>query len=142
MRIVYRTNLDVEGECWPSYIDHVPQVGSLIVSGTIRNGQQVRLKVIRVTYSLDCVEVELHLPDNFKSVAHFEAWYEYARGMISQEMFQQKTSDALDRCFYGAQWRASDDGTIVNGNGYVCKAVTKELAEIICKAVNKQAQLD
>lgn len=81
MKIVVSTNLDVRNEEWTVYADHVPQIGSRLVSTgmTLRAKVELHLAVVGVTYHHDRVEVELGLTGQWESVAHFNKWYEEHR---------------------------------------------------------------
>ena len=112
IKVYCHTNLDDVGrEDWPTELPEVPRVGDEIESGTLHKssnivaqGIRVRLKVTSITW--ECIDngaygtrhvwrpcVELHLPSNFKSVNHFQCWYDHIRGRIPTEIYQRRVSE-------------------------------------------------
>ena len=106
MKVYCRTNLDVEGEQWPDELPVIPCVGNLIQSAT-KWGQtqvQIELKVCGITWkkhtnefnpripSIWVAHVEMTLPDSFRCISHFSAWYDYIKNRIQQETYQQRVA--------------------------------------------------
>lgn len=58
-----KTNLDLRNESWPDSLPGVPRVGDHVLSNTKRGEFRLALKVVRVTWAEDAVEVELHMTD-------------------------------------------------------------------------------
>lgn len=83
VKVFCRTNLDLERERWPDQLPFRPNVGDSIESQTAWQGiRHLRLKVVAVTFTFRDIdreywyaEVELHLPDHFKTISEFETWY-------------------------------------------------------------------
>ena len=136
IRIRCRTNLDVN-ETWPDTLPAMPAVGDNIISRVVHTSPvgdkcQVRLKVVSITW-LPCTltdemipQIELHLPHNFVSVAHFEAWYDFIRGNLSVEYYRELTDRALRAANFGRP-RIFDPGlmhTLVKCIGYFVKPIS------------------
>lgn len=110
MRVHCRTNLDDVMQCekFPTVMDFRPIVGDLIQSSSswLHNGYPVYLELKVVSTKIVCdpvsgrwyLEVELHLPSRFKSIADFENWYDYIRGKIDQAYYQHRFNQLSTTC--------------------------------------------
>lgn len=102
-----RTNLDdiMRFEEFPTELPALPNIGDKIESATTwKDGVKVQLKVCSITWKkhsegLWYPEIELHIPSNFNSVARFEIWYSFIRGVISKEYYI-KEANRLDEMYY------------------------------------------
>ena len=73
-----RTNLDLDGEQWPTELSRVPHEGEEIQSMTRHGAFRLSLKVVKVrwVYEQDGYWAELELHDTQKrSIREFYEWY-------------------------------------------------------------------
>jgi hypothetical protein len=84
--VIFRTNLDLDHERWPTKLPAVPAVGDRIQSATDRDGSRLTLEVYSITWKYEedsgferekwIPEIELHIvKDRFDSIAKFYEWY-------------------------------------------------------------------
>jgi hypothetical protein len=85
MKVIFKCNLDLVGEQWPSDIPFIPSVGEYIESMTLRQrgqvGWRLKLKVAAVTWSYTGTQYVpvVELGDSLtRSVNEFHAWYRAA----------------------------------------------------------------
>ncbi|RDJ34911.1 MAG: hypothetical protein DWQ19_08740 [Crenarchaeota archaeon] len=123
MKVVCRSNLDLSpAETWPKELPALPHVGDRINSDNTWKTQQgprtLQLEVTSITWKWNDTlgwypEIELHLPKYpWLSIAHFQAWYDFAQGKYSYEYYLQ----AEER----ARLKASEERARLKASGMDC----------------------
>jgi hypothetical protein len=112
MKFKCHTNIDLEGEVWPTELPELPKVGDVIESAIEhKNGHlkgRVALQVTEVRwkaakqdfepfasgrYDVWCPVLELGISKEFTSIGHFQDWHAYIRNKISKDEFQGRMSN-------------------------------------------------
>jgi hypothetical protein len=105
MKVYWTTNLDLRGEQWPE-TDVLPPVGATIRSLTkhqlVTEGCDLSTRVLEVRVCAVTLighsawEVELGLHSRWKSMAHFDCWYDYICGHGGDhETYCKRSAEAL-----------------------------------------------
>lgn len=123
--VSFRTNLDVEGEVWPSVLEALPEIGSTVRSARAHGQDDVQIELTVVGIKLVprgyvphmpsradrtgdwLYEIELNLPPRpWAHVQHWTDWYDLIRGKLSRESYTRRTEQYhkdLFWCEYGTR---------------------------------------